>query len=295
MGIDYELLEEIARESGGPEDGSAMAPDMAQSGAAPAAPDAGGELPELEPAEGAEHGEAARDAPDAGGQLPALEPMPEAAAQTAAPPAPPDARAGLPDEVLALLGVSDAKAALEQIERIAVEQLTGQGVPEAAAREIVELRRRLGVLNGRARDESAPAGTDGVTQAVRPASAAPAGAGAGQSGAPDAPASPVMEHMARQIEYIRARTGVDMLEELRRAPELMAGVAAYSQGKGGMDIMGAYERVRVSRAAHRPRVPVTQTAGGGQLGGGHIDVSRLTDAQMDEIDRRVRAGEVIKF
>lgn len=226
------------------------------------------------------------------GELPELEPMPEM------PGAQNDGRAimlthepervVMPAEALALLGVDDADAALERLETIAIDDLVRQGVPEVAAREIVSLRKRVG--GGRNAHDKPPERADAPIPhelSEQPAEQ--------EQPAQQQPISPAIHRLARQIEYIRQRTGVDMLDELRASPELMAGVAAYSQGRGGMDIMGAYERLRAQRTAVRPRVPATQTAGSGQLGGGRIDVSRLTDAQMDDIDRRVRAGERVIF
>lgn len=300
MPIDYDLLHEIEQEAAAQEtsvptdqqpDQTANAPEQPASvptsaseqavDQSPGAPEQAAEQPTSAPTSASEQPE----------ELPELEPMPgEPAADVLPAPA---VRTAMPPEALALLGAKDEAGAMAMLEDIAVKRLTDDGVPEAAAREIISLRRQLGV--GRARDEPpertatpqpVPAAPEQPASAHQPAQATPQA----QPATPPAN-SPAMERMAQQIEYIRARTGVDMLSELRANPELLRGVAQYSQGQGGMDIMGAYDRLRTMRAAARPHVPVTHTAGGGQLGGGHIDINRLTDEQIDEIDRRVRAGE----
>ena len=299
MPIDYELMGEIEQEMGSeelpeleamPEDG--VQQDGVQQGGAPedgAQQDAGDvrgadgaqggeELPELEAMpedgvqqDGAQHG----GAPEDGAQQDAGDVRSADGAQGAS--------GGMPVEALALLGAQDQAQAMQMLEDIAVAKLVESGVPDAAAREIVALRKQVSA--GYPRD--APA----RTQAAPAAQAAPAEPA---QGAQDQAASPTVERMARQIDYIRERTGVDMLEELRRNPDMLGAVAAYADGRGGMDIMGAYDALRAKRASGRARVPKSIGSDGGGASGA-VNVGSLTDAQMEDIDRRVRAGERITF
>jgi hypothetical protein len=263
MPIDYDLMGEIEQEIGGEE------------------------LPELEavPEDGAQQGSAQQGgvqqsgAPEDGAQQDAGDVRGADGA---------GASGGMPVEVLALLGAQDQAQAMQMLEDMAVTKLVESGVPDAAAREIVALRKQVSAGYPRdapARTQAAPAAQAAAAQAA-PAESA--------QGAQDQAASPTVERMARQIDYIRERTGVDMLEELRRNPDMLGAVAAYADGRGGMDIMGAYDALRAKRASGRARVPKSIGSDGGGASGA-VNVGSLTDAQMDDIDRRVRAGERITF
>jgi len=103
-----------------------------------------------------------------------------------------------------------------------------------------------------------------------------------------------INRMAEQINYIKQQTGIDMMKVLNENTELMEGINQYHKtGNAGFDIIGAYNRYRTKMTQHRKKIPPTSQTGGGSHGGGRIDVNRLTDAQMEDIERRVAAGERI--
>lgn len=188
-----------------------------------------------------------------------------------APPAVPDAQREALDEALALMGVSDAKELLEQLEKTAVSRLVAEGAPEALAREMVSLRRAARA--NRARDEPA----------AQPPAAAPQG---------DAP-SPELKRLAEQADYIRQRTGIDMVEETRRDPEMRRKLSEYCAGKGKYDMYAAYEQLRQARMSGHKRVPPTTVQGGGLRGAGKRDVGRMSDAELEELEARAMRGESI--
>lgn len=263
--IDQEIMDEINAEQAGSEAAAERADALSEdtgaeggaTGAEAGAPgaDEAGELPELSPMPG-------DDAGDAGGG---------AEGETSE-------RAGGADEipaaVLGLLGVSTQREAMERLTDIAVSRLVDDGAPESVARELVELRMRVGGAVGafRARDEPA--------------------AGA-SSGAAEADVSPRIREMAMQVQYIRERTGVDMLEVLKADGEIMQGVSDFNEGRGGFDMMGAYNayRGKVNAAKSRARVPATSGMAGGQTGSGRTRVEDMTDADIEKIEERVRRGE----
>ena len=188
-----------------------------------------------------------------------------------APPAAPDAQREALDEALALMGVSDAKELIKQLEETAVSRLVAEGAPEALAREMVSLRRAARA--NRARDEPA----------AQPLAAAPQG---------DAP-SPELKRLAEQADYIRQRTGIDMVEETRRDPEMRRKLSEYCSGKGKYDMYAAYEQLRQARTSGRKRVPPTTVQGGGLKGNGKRDVRRMSDAELEELEARAMRGESI--
>lgn len=242
----------------------------------------GQELPELE--EYTEEQESAPEEPqpeqdeaqDAAGvdaqedaqELPELAPMEQQTPPEAAPQ--PDPMS----EAMALLGVDSAAAAMERIEQIAVSQLMEQGAPEAIAREMVAMRRRMqGSGAYRARDEPA----------VRAPQTQPA---------PEV-ARPNMDKLGRQIEYIRDKTGVDMLEVVKADPAMLAEIDKYSRGQGGYDMMAAYDAHRRARTANRAKVPATVGHGGGQTGAGKRDVAKMSAAELEALEERALRGEKI--
>ena len=221
---------------------------------------------------------------------PALEPEPEEADAEEAP-----TGEGLPAYVLEMLGVDGEEAARERLTEIAVSGMVESGVPEAAAREIVRLRMQVsGMPGGRGmqhiRNPTRAAGVSG-----EPDAGAQAAAGQGMPGAQsDAgqAANPRLDHLAKQAQQIQARTGVDMLEVLRGNSEIMAKVSAYSEGRGGADMYAAYNMYRDGLLAGkaRARVPGTITPGGGQRSRGEADISQMSQAQFDEINRKLEMG-----
>lgn len=246
----------------------------------------GQELPELEeyteeqesaPEEPQSEQDEARDAAGADAQedaqeLPELEPPQEAQTHQ------PQEDSAAPDpmsEAMALLGVDNAAAAMERIEQIAVNQLMEQGAPKAIAREMVAMRRRMhgGAVSYRARDE--PAHTAPQTQP-----------------APETQ-RPNMDKLAKQIEYIRDKTGVDMLEVAKADPAMLAEIDKFSRGQGGHDMMTAYNNYRRARSAGRAKVPATVGHGGGQTGAGKLDVGKMSAAKLEELERRALQGENI--
>ena len=126
------------------------------------------------------------------------------------------------------------------------------------------------------------------------------GAAAGQRGAPQSgPGADSaigfderVQALSRQAEFIKAATGVDMIALLKAQPELLDGVGRHvSSAAGGFDLIGAYERYR--RGLPRERAPLPEAGAYGAAGGGRVDVSRLSDDEIDDIDRRARQGERI--
>ena len=272
--IDQEIMDEINAEQAGSdaaERADALSEDTVAGGGATGAEagapgaDEAGELPELSPMPG----------DDAGGG---------AEGETSE-------RAGGADEipaaVLGLLGVSTQREAMERLTDIAVSRLVGDGAPESAARELVELRMRVGGAAGafRARDEPEKVGDAGAAAGVK--DAGNAGSAQGED------VSPRIRDMARQVQYIRERTGVDMLEVLKADGEIMQGVSDFNAGRGGFDMMGAYNayRGKVNAAKSRARVPATSGMAGGQTGSGRTRVEDMTDADIEKIEERVRRGE----
>lgn len=192
------------------------------------------------------------------------------------PPAPPaqparDERHEVLDEAMALMGLSDAQELLKQLEESAVSKLVAAGAPDALAREVVKLRREARA--NRARDE--------------PAQAAPAAAPEND------PPSPELKRLAEQADYIRQRTGIDMVEETRRDPEMRRKLSEYCAGKGKYDMYAAYEQLRQARMSGHKRVPPTTVQGGGLRGAGKRDVGRMSDAELEELEARAMRGESI--
>ena len=278
--IDREIMDEINAEQAGSEAeqrerADALSEDAGAEGGATGAEagapgaDEAGELPELSPMPG-------DDAGDAGGG---------AERETSE-------RAGGADEipvaVLGLLGVSTQREAMERLTDIAVSRLVDDGAPESVARELVELRMRVGGAAGafRARDEPAAGASSG-------AAGASSGAAEASSGAAEADVSPRIREMAMQARYIEERTGVDMLEVLKADGEIMQGVSDFNEGRGGYDMMGAYNayRDKVNAAKSRARVPATSGMAGGQTGSGRTRVEDMTDTDIEKIEERVRRGE----
>lgn len=277
--IDQEIMDEINAEQAGSdaeqrERADALSEDTGAEGGATGAEagapgaDEAGELPELSPMPG-------DDAGDAGGG---------AEGETSE-------RAGGADEipaaVLGLLGVSTQREAMERLTDIAVSRLVDDGAPESVARELVELRMRVGGAAGafRARDEPEKVGDAGAAAGVK--DAGNAGSAQGED------VSPRIRDMARQVQYIRERTGVNMLEVLKADGEIMRSVSEYNEGRGGYDMMGAYNayRDKVNAAKSRARVPATSGMAGGQTGSGRTRVEDMTDADIEKIEERVRRGE----
>ena len=272
--IDQEIMDEINAEQAGSdaaERADALSEDTVAEGGATGAEagapgaDEAGELPELSPMPG----------DDAGGG---------AEGETSE-------RAGGADEipaaVLGLLGVSTQREAMERLTDIAVSRLVDDGAPESVARELVELRMRVGGAAGafRARDEPEKVGDAGAAAGVK--DAGNAGSAQGED------VSPRIRDMARQVQYIRERTGVDMLEVLKADGEIMQGVSDFNEGRGGFDMMGAYNayRGKANAAKSRARVPATSGMAGGQTGSGRTRVEDMTDADIEKIEERVRRGE----
>ena len=275
--IDQEIMDEINAEQAGSdaaERADALSEDTVAEGGATGAEagapgaDEAGELPELSPMPG-------DDAGDAGGG---------AEGETSE-------RAGGADEipaaVLGLLGISTQREAMERLTDIAVSRLVDDGAPESVARELVELRMRVGGAAGafRARDEPEKVGDAGAAASVK--DAGNAGSAQGED------VSPRIRDMARQVQYIRERTGVDMLEVLKADGEIMQGVSDFNAGRGGFDMMGAYNayRGKANAAKSRARVPATSGMAGGQTGSGRTRVEDMTDADIEKIEERVRRGE----
>ena len=219
---------------------------------------------------GAYAGDAASGA-DAG-ELPTLTPPGELTSPRAVPAAAQGTGSAESDtlsDALALMGVSDTGELIKQLEQSAIDKLVAAGAPEALAKEIIALRRAARVNAGayRARDEPA----------------------APMQQAAQGEFSPELDRLARQADYIHARTGVDMLEAVRNAPDMLSKLSAYARGEGSYDMMAAYEDVRKARTQARKRVPPTTQLGGGQTGSGKRDVRRMTD----ELEARAMRGESI--
>ena len=273
--IDQEIMDEINAEQAGSEAADERADALSE--------DAGAEG-------GATGAEAGAPGADEAGELPELSPMPGDDAGGGAE-GETSERAGGEDEipaaVLGLLGVSTQREAMERLTDIAVSRLVDDGAPESVARELVELRMRVGGAAGafRARDEPEKVGDAGAAAGVK--DAGNAGSAQGED------VSPRIRDMARQVQYIRERTGVDMLEVLKADGEIMQGVSDFNEGRGGFDMMGAYNayRDKVNAAKSRARVPATSGMAGGQTGSGRTRVEDMTDADIEKIEERVRRGE----
>ena len=277
--IDREIMDEINAEQAGSEAAAERADALSE--------DAGAEG-------GATGAEAGAPGADEAGELPELSPMPGDDAGDAGGGAERETseRAGGADEipaaVLGLLGVSTQREAMERLTDIAVSRLVDDGAPESVARELVEVRVRVGGAAGafRARDEPAAGASSG-------AAGASSGAAEASSGAAEADVSPRIREMAMQARYIEERTGVDMLEVLKADGEIMQGVSDFNEGRGGYDMMGAYNayRDKVNAAKSRARVPATSSMAGGQTGSGRTRVEDMTDTDIEKIEERVRRGE----
>ena len=275
--IDQEIMDEINAEQAGSDAAAeredALSEDTGAEGGATGAEagapgaDEAGELPELSPMPG-------DDAGDAGGGA-EVETSEHAGGDE------------IPAAVLGLLGVSTQREAMERLTDIAVSRLVDDGAPESVARELVELRMRVGGAAGafRARDEPEKTGDAGTAAGVKDAGNAESAQGED--------VSPRIRDMARQAQYIRERTGVDMLEVLKADSEIMQGVSDFNEGRGGFDMMGAYNayRGKVNAAKSRARVPATSGMAGGQTGSGRTRVEDMTDADIEKIEERVRRGE----
>ena len=275
--IDREIMDEINAEQAGSEAEQREREDALSE-------DAGAE-------DGATGAEAGAPGADEAGELPELSPMPGDDAGDAGGGADGETseRAGGADEipaaVLGLLGVSTQREAMERLTDIAVSRLVDDGAPESVARELVNLRMRVGGAF-RARDEPAAGASSG-------AAGASSGAAGASSGAAEADVSPRIREMAMQARYIEERTGVNMLEVLKADGEIMRSVSEYNEGRGGYDMMGAYNayRDKVNAAKSRARVPATSGMAGGQTGSGRTRVEDMTDADIEKIEERVRRGE----
>ena len=273
--IDQEIMDEINAEQAGSEAADERADALSEDTVA------GG---------GATGAEAGAPGADEAGELPELSPMPGDDAGGGAE-GETSERAGGADEipaaVLGLLGVSTQREAMERLTDIAVSRLVDDGAPESVARELVELRMRVGGAAGafRARDEPEKVGDAGAAAGVK--DAGNAGSAQGED------VSPRIRDMARQVQYIRERTGVDMLEVLKADGEIMQGVSDFNAGRGGFDMMGAYNayRGKANAAKSRARVPATSGMAGGQTGSGRTRVEDMTDADIEKIEERVRRGE----
>lgn len=238
-------------------------PELTETGEQEEQPDEDRDAPE---AEEQEQDAPEQDEPEQDGQeLPELR-LPAQPVQPAR-----DERHEVLDEAMALMGLSDAQELLKQLEESAVSKLVAAGAPDALAREVVKLRREARA--NRARDE--------------PARSAPAVA-------PEAdPPSPEIKKLAEQADYIRQRTGVDMVEETRKNPEMRRRLSEYAAGKGRYDMYAAYEELRQARTSGRKRVPPTTVQGGGLKGSGKRDVKRMSDAELEELEARALRGESI--
>ena len=273
--IDQEIMDEINAEQAGSEAAAERADALSE--------DAGAEG-------GATGAEAGAPGADEAGELSELSPMPGDDAGGGAE-GETSERAGGADEipaaVLGLLGVSTQREAMERLTDIAVSRLVDYGAPESVARELVELRMRVGGAAGafRARDEPEKVGDAGAAASMK--DAGNAGSAQGED------VSPRIRDMARQVQYIRERTGVDMLEVLKADGEIMQGVSDFNEGRGGFDMMGAYNayRGKANAAKSRARVPATSGMAGGQTGSGRTRVEDMTDADIEKIEERVRRGE----
>ena len=272
--IDQEIMDEINAEQAGSEAAAERADALSE--------DTGAEG-------GATGAEAGAPGADEAGELPELSHMPDDDAGDAE--GETSERAGgadeIPEAVLGLLGVSTQREAMERLTDIAVSRLVDDGAPESVARELVELRMRVGGASGafRARDEPEKVGDAGAAAGVK--DAGNAGSAQGED------VSPRIRDMARQVQYIRERTGVDMLEVLKADGEIMQGVSDFNAGRGGFDMMGAYNayRGKANAAKSRARVPATSGMAGGQTGSGRTRVEDMTDADIEKIEERVRRGE----
>lgn len=220
-------------------------------------------------------------------ELPELEPMKEAqiTAETAVEDKPPNSQA-LPESVLGLLGVSSQEDAIERLTTIAVNQLVEQGAPEVVARELVSLRMKAGGMptaTHKARDE--PKATEPAANAATNATQTAENKGA--------EVTPRIKQMAEQAQYVQERTGIDMMAEIRKDPELMKGISEYNSGKGGFDMIGAYNKLRekTMSARTRSKVPATTGMGGGQTSSPRMRVEDMTDEDIERIEERVRRGE----
>lgn len=219
-------------------------------------------------------------------ELPELEPMEEAqiTAETAVEDKPPDT--ALPESVLGLLGVSSQDEAIERLTTIAVNQLVEQGAPEVVARELVSLRMKAGGMptaTHKARDE--PKTTEPAANAATNATQT--------AESKSAEVTPRIKQMAEQAQYVQERTGIDMMAEIRKDPELMKGISEYNSGKGGFDMIGAYNKLRekTMSARTRSKVPATTGMGGGQTSSPRMRVEDMTDEDIERIEERVRRGE----
>ena len=272
--IDQEIMDEINAEQAGSdaaERADALSEDTVAGG-------------------GATGAEAGAPGADEAGELPELSPMPGDDAGGGAEGETLERTGGadeIPAAVLGLLGVSTQREAMERLTDIAVSRLVDDGAPESVARELVELRMRVGGAAGafRARDEPEKVGDAGAAASVK--DAGNAGSAQGED------VSPRIRDMARQVQYIRERTGVDMLEVLKADGEIMQGVSDFNAGRGGFDMMGAYNayRGKANAAKSRARVPATSGMAGGQTGSGRTRVEDMTDADIEKIEERVRRGE----
>lgn len=282
--IDNEIMDEIAAEQ------DAQGTD-------------GGALSEVD-AQGV-HAEAQEEAPgrdEAGGTLPELEPMPDDSAPEnsggeddaqGAPASDADKQgsneSGISAQVMGLLGVSTQEEAIERLKEIAVGRLMDDGAPESVARELVDLRMRMGGAAGafRARDEPEPE----EKRADAPDSADKKAAG--DDGREDSSITPRIREMAMQAKYIEERTGVKMLDVIKKDSELMRGISEYNEGRGGFDMIGAYNayREKVNAASNRARIPATGGMDGGQSSSGRTRVEDMTDEDIEKIEARVRRGE----
>ena len=189
--IDQEIMDEINAEQAGSEAADERADALSE--------DTGAEG-------GATGAEAGAPGADEAGELPELSPMPGDDAGGGAE-GETSERAGGADEipaaVLGLLGVSTQREAMERLTDIAVSRLVDDGAPESVARELVELRMRIGGAAGafRARDEPEKVGDAGAAAGVK--DAGNAGSAQGED------VSPRIRDMARQVQYIRERTSVN--------------------------------------------------------------------------------------
>ena len=278
--VDQEIMDEIAAEQAAAENADGQADTQSETQEEIERAEA---LTEPEPTN--EQGEnQSQDADQR--ELPELEPMEEAqiTAETAVEDKPPNT--ALPESVLGLLGVSSQDEAIERLTTIAVNQLVEQGAPEVVARELVSLRMKAGGMptaTHKARDEpktTEPA-ADAATNATQTAENK------------SAEVTPRIKQMAEQAQYVQERTGIDMMAEIRKDPELMKGISEYNSGKGGFDMIGAYNKLREKTMSARTpsKVPATTGMGGGQTSSPRMRVEDMTDEDIERIEERVRRGE----
>lgn len=226
--------------------------------------------------EGENQPEAAQDAER---ELPELEPMPDEPATEAQTQTARQDENAIPQVYLNLLGVQSQEDAVKRLTDIAVNNLIAQGTPEVVARELVQLRIQQNGQPHRVRDEPKAEETQPEPKQ--------------EQSAQQAEVTPRIQHLADQAQYILERTGVDMMAQVRKDASLMQGISAYNAGKGGFDMIGAYNKLREKsqRMSTRSKVPATTGMSGGQTGSPRMRVEDMTDEDIERIEQRVKRGE----